>query len=458
MTSIKSPSTPPPVPAKSHSTPLNQGSSSHSSFQGRYSQKHYEAYLQFDVFNAQRISLDEFLRQVCGFSDGWLTQRQCIWKDLALSRSIADKLETLNHPTGLEPNLYAPFATLANALLDGLGYTDVRFCRNDNKIISGPYSSRKPHLVVVRAASLGHLVGKKGSACVVKLSLPAKTRLSESNLFDEARKLASRTDWQWVLQHLPEIVYSTELPSTQTQIRPEAFLKDAYEQRVLRIVVMAELFPMADLTDPADLEIVFRDVFNCYRWLCEYAKVLHRDLSVANIMFRRGSNGRVYGVLNDFDHAVRIGPAIPQSSHQRTGTAPFMAIDILNEIPPPVHLYRHDLESLYYVLVCTVCPADLSYIKDWFSLSGPAMAKTKRSFFVEPNPVPRPDFEVFLKWMKPIHRAFTLGLVAQSSHAGGYQTDQPYDHETLGGNVSFDSFSTIFDIKLVEHGSDEAGN
>ncbi|KAF9023103.1 hypothetical protein BDP27DRAFT_1352980, partial [Rhodocollybia butyracea] len=376
MTSIKSPSTPPPVPAKSHSTPLNQGSS-------RYSQKHMR-HICNSMSSTPAYLFDEFLRQ-----------RQSIWKDLTLSRSIADKLETLNHPTGLEPNLYAPFATLANALLDGLGYTDVRFCRNDNKIISGPYSSRKPHLVVVRAASLGHLVGKKGSACVVKLSLPAKTGLSESNLFDEAH-------WQW-------IVYSTELPSTQTQIRPEAFLKDAYEQRILRIVVMAELFPMADLTDPADLEIVFRMYSTVsYRWLCEHAKLLHRDLSVANIMFRRGSNGRVHG--------------------------PYMAIDILESSPPPVHLYRHDLESLYYVLVCTVCPADLSYIKDWFSLSGPAMAKTKRSFFVEPNPVPRPDFEVFLKWMKPIHRAFTLGLVAQSSHAGGYQTDQPYDHETLGGN------------------------
>ncbi|KAJ2916659.1 hypothetical protein MD484_g3732, partial [Candolleomyces efflorescens] len=34
----------------------------------------------------------------------------------------------------------------------------------------------------------------------------------------------------------------------------------------------------------------------------------------------------------------------------RTGTPPFMAIDLLNEITPP-HVYRHELESLFYTLL-----------------------------------------------------------------------------------------------------------
>ena len=35
----------------------------------------------------------------------------------------------------------------------------------------------------------------------------------------------------------------------------------------------------------------------------------------------------------------------------RTGTGPFMAIDLLRKGPVPLHLYRHDLESFFYVLV-----------------------------------------------------------------------------------------------------------
>jgi len=85
-------------------------------------------------------------------------------------------------------------------------------------------------------------------------------------------------------------------------------------------------------------------------------------------MFRHGSDGSVHGVLNDFDHAIRIDAPSSPSSHQRTGTAPYMAIDIIEASPPLVHLYRHDLESLYYILVCVVRPADDPSIQNWFSL------------------------------------------------------------------------------------------
>lgn len=167
-------------------------------------------------------------------------------------------------------------------------------------------------------------------------------------------------------------------------------------------------------------------------------------------MFRRGSDGKVCGVLNDFDHVIPAGDPNSNSSRQRTGTVPFMAIDILNESPPPVHLYRHDLESLYYVLVWVVCPRNHPYIERLFSLGGRRMADAKIAFFLQPALAPRSGFEVFSKWIKAIHRAFKLGLCAQSDHADGYQADPPYVGETLGGKVSFDIFSGIFDQTLVE--------
>ncbi len=186
-----------------------------------------------------------------------------------------------------------------------------------------------------------------------------------------------------------------------------------------------------------------------HRWLCEKAKILHRDLSEGNIMVRRRSDNKVSGVLNDFDLAIRIGQNT-NTSRQRTGTAPYMAIDILEASPPPVHLYRHDLESLYYVLVCVVCDRNHHDIQKWFNRTGQDMAVFKRAFFGKPALPPQSGFEVFSKWINKINLAFRYGLFAQSNHADINQADTHYVDETLGGNVSFDKFATIFEEALVE--------
>ena len=58
------------------------------------------------------------------------------------------------------------------------------------------------------------------------------------------------------------------------------------------------------------------------------------------------------GILNDFDMAMEITEGVPHSTnaHHRTGTLPFMARELLG-VTHPEHLYRHDLESFYYILV-----------------------------------------------------------------------------------------------------------
>lgn len=70
-------------------------------------------------------------------------------------------------------------------------------------------------------------------------------------------------------------------------------------------------------------------------------------------MFYQEGEDQYYGVLNDFDLAsVKGGPIIFGS--ERTGTIPFMALDLLDapglggEVQ---HLYRHDLESFFWVLM-----------------------------------------------------------------------------------------------------------
>ena len=78
--------------------------------------------------------------------------------------------------------------------------------------------------------------------------------------------------------------------------------------------------------------------------------IKHRDISISNLMCRRLEDGSVQGVLNDWDVASTSRMEF-ESDHMnmRTGTTPFVSID-LHQKPPPVHMERFEYESLFYVL------------------------------------------------------------------------------------------------------------
>jgi serine/threonine protein kinase len=115
--------------------------------------------------------------------------------------------------------------------------------------------------------------------------------------------------------------------------------------------------------------------------------VHHRDISPSNLMVYRISGGRWIGVLNDFDlSSTRDTP----SGQERTGTVPFMALDLLTEeaIEGQVkHLYQHDAESFIWVLtwVC-ICYEDGAYIGkrtklyEWLRVDARGCRKEKSDF------------------------------------------------------------------------------
>jgi hypothetical protein len=55
--------------------------------------------------------------------------------------------------------------------------------------------------------------------------------------------------------------------------------------------------------------------------------VHHRDISVANLMYYH-HKGKIYGVLNDYDLSI-LPDKMRTLGTERTGTWPFMAIDML---------------------------------------------------------------------------------------------------------------------------------
>lgn len=69
-------------------------------------------------------------------------------------------------------------------------------------------------------------------------------------------------------------------------------------------------------------------------------------------MYRKDDIGKIHGVLNDWDLATN-----EESRHdgsERMGTLPFMAQELLDSIHwklPIEHLYRHDLEAFYSILI-----------------------------------------------------------------------------------------------------------
>jgi len=69
-------------------------------------------------------------------------------------------------------------------------------------------------------------------------------------------------------------------------------------------------------------------------------------------MYRDDDEGKLIGVLNDYDLSSSANALGPQGN-ERTGTMSFMALDLLTERGrrgKVEHLYRHDLESFMWVL------------------------------------------------------------------------------------------------------------
>ncbi|KAJ7767193.1 hypothetical protein B0H16DRAFT_1521190 [Mycena metata] len=126
-----------------------------------------------------------------------------------------------------------------------------------------------------------------------------------------------------------------------------------HRRRVLRILVATSLPPITSLKTAEELAWqALRGIFKGYRRLYEVTGTIHRDLTTQNMRLCRDvADGKVYGVLRGFDLTV---PSNKSTVKYRTRTMTYMAKDLLVADPPP-HLYRHDLESFFYVLVFLTC-------------------------------------------------------------------------------------------------------
>ncbi|KAG1730187.1 hypothetical protein EDB19DRAFT_2027541 [Suillus lakei] len=260
---------------------------------------------------------------------------------------------------------------------------------------------------------------------VAKLYWPEETRIAQTD--------------PDVQGHVPELVWFYKFEGTSTsRIRIALGLKDAEQakqgSRVLYILVFRKLIPITTLSGKEFL-VAWWQIVKCHRALWK-GGVLHRDVSPSNLMGYR-LRGQFIGVLNDYDLSSfqRDSP----SSLERTGTVPFMAVDLLTlkVIQGKVeHVYAHDAESFIWVLTW-VC---LRYedgnllsqnrpLDEWLKFDAIQCRKEKNDFRSSGLPTMRPSGSHEVSW-GVVHKCF-MGLYSLYTPLGYHTLDDQSAFELL---------------------------
>jgi hypothetical protein len=161
-------------------------------------------------------------------------------------------------------------------------------------------------------------------------------------------------------------------------------------------------------------------------------------------------DGQVIGVLNDWDLAA-FRDKEETTSKQRTGTRPFMAIDRLLT-KPPRHMYRHDLESLFYVLIWFCTRYDNGQeiesppLENWAEPNrDKQLAMEKASWYTLTLVDPTPNFMPLKPCMNGLRLMIGHCLLERCSYK---ESDPQYFDETFGGLLTFDTFRKALDIQM----------
>ncbi|KAH7325241.1 hypothetical protein B0J17DRAFT_633180 [Rhizoctonia solani] len=346
--------------------------------------------------------------------------------------------------------LVVAVAALWLADLETLGF-EKRFIGSDDKPALDPIGSDvsvgEMDLVVERIIYKARSLLGRGSATlvgadkkdrsalyVIKISCQVKTRVPESEFLEVAAgipnviRLVRSAEWGDMLEGFgKEFLRSVE----------------EFESREFRVLVLS---PVCELLTAIQEVSVFKTCFiklvNGFDHHTRPAHhalfkrgILHCDISIGNLMYDPITQEPY---LIDADLGKKVDKLGAPSSNHRTGTLPFMAIDLLVEVPP-AHLYRHDLESFFYVLVW-ICAEDHH---GWHRVdSVVAMAEKKTYFLVKSNMA---DLrlgkfeELKLTWITKLRRLFTVGT-AKKTLSTMLQEAALFDNDTLDGYVTYETF------------------
>ncbi|KAF7426234.1 hypothetical protein PC9H_008601 [Pleurotus ostreatus] len=338
--------------------------------------------------------------------------------------------------------------TIANTF-EGLNLT-----LNNGLVLTLGHIAYQPHgligrgTLVVKVEAGSNVPKEWPERVVAKLSWLPSSREPEHDILKEIQKAIVRDpSAAWVSDHLPNVLYSQVCDAPDGIVASLVrHFKDDYEERRLYLLVMEELGCIDAIKDCDSLKTAYEQIVRCHHWVYERAGILHRDISVRNLMFRQ-KNDTIVGVLNDFDLAtpgakLDKGP----TSKQRTGTWPYLAIELLAPstwLQPPRHLYRYDLESFFWVLLTLAVDPDKSdeyNILRWSGYDHTLLYHYKKSFLsggITTTPL-QPQYKGLKEWLTSCSKMFN------SVHAKlVWDSSEVLNKDTVDGLITGDTFLTL---------------
>ncbi|KAF5311623.1 hypothetical protein D9611_009441 [Ephemerocybe angulata] len=196
--------------------------------------------------------------------------------------------------------------------------------------------------------------------CFFKWYWRESDRKAEKHIVDVAKARAQKylpeghaSD---VIDHLPDIYHSEDYePLSTFHIRSLCQL-DTTGALIPCAMMSKRLVSMEEAFEPDEVLVQVWDILRCL-FLLWALGISHGDVSLDNIMSTLPSeDGTKRMVLNDFDLALVMTPGDESPGEnglvERTGTRPFMALDVLDDTDRLVkRIRRYDIESVFWSLL-----------------------------------------------------------------------------------------------------------
>jgi hypothetical protein len=207
------------------------------------------------------------------------------------------------------------------------------------------------------------------------------------------------------------------------------------------------------------LYITLNNFNSVHHDLFEKAGILHRDISVGNLMVNPSEPTQ--GVLIDLDFAVRVAqhgdPLDGETLFPHAGTLIFRAFDLLKPDKPLKAYYRHDLESFLYTLLWIqthyldgkkfdhpeVNRFNFKFDGTWDGTQGQKEGFLLNGCFRYGSQLPLTSLRD--PWLAPLRCLFGEALMAESDAFALHRKKKgvPLDRETFGGRITYETFITI---------------
>ncbi|KAL4246384.1 hypothetical protein ABKN59_008220 [Abortiporus biennis] len=145
-------------------------------------------------------------------------------------------------------------------------------------------------------------------ALVAKMSWPAERRKSEDGYIRAIiQKLQDNDEGKKYVRNIVEMKYSLTLKMDAEELNfPRGLMKTFKEQserRIFRVLILKRYEPLERIRSLEEFKKICKELVTAHHWVYTVAEILHRDLSITNMMFLRVGD-EVIEILDDWDLAV----------------------------------------------------------------------------------------------------------------------------------------------------------